>query len=70
MGRQKIGISSLANMLIYSLLFWCEQLFTFQFCALVPKISKKIKPPGLTVGDKQCLEDSELEDHSINESVN
>ena len=26
---------------IYSLLFVCEHLFTFQFCALMPKISKE-----------------------------
>ena len=42
LGRQKLVVLSYAHMLICSLLFLCEHLFTFQFCALMPKISKEI----------------------------
>ena len=41
LGRQKMGVTSYAHMLICSLLFVCEHLFTFQFCVLMPKISKE-----------------------------
>ena len=36
-----MGISSSGHMLICSLKFLCEHLFTFQFCALMPNISKE-----------------------------
>ena len=41
LGWQKMEYSSYAHMLICSLLFLCERSFTFQFCALMPKISKE-----------------------------
>ena len=41
LGRQKLGVYSYAHMLIFSLKLLCEHLFTFQFCALMPKISKE-----------------------------
>ena len=41
LGRQKMGVSSFAHMLICSLLLLYEHLFTFQLCALMPKISKE-----------------------------
>ena len=36
-----MGVSSYAHMLIYSHLFSCDHFFTFQFYALMPKISKE-----------------------------
>ena len=41
LGYQKLIVYSHANMLICSPLFVCEHLFTFQFYALMPKISKE-----------------------------
>ena len=41
LGRQKMGVYSYVYMLICSPLFSCEYFFTFQFCALMPKISKE-----------------------------
>ena len=41
LGRQKMVVYLVAHMLISSLLFVCEHLFTFQFSVLMPKISKE-----------------------------
>ena len=40
-GKAKMGVSSYACMLICSHLFECEHLITFQFCALMLKISNE-----------------------------
>ena len=41
LGRQKMVVSSYVHMLICSSKLFCEHLFTFQFYALMPKISKE-----------------------------
>ena len=45
LGQQKLVFLSYAQMLICSLLFICEHLFTFKFSALMPKLSKENLAP-------------------------